>query len=215
MIENETTAINLSRPVPVFPLEDCVLLPHTVLPLHVFEPRYRQMANKVLDSYGLIAMGLFDGEVDEDQYLHGHPAVRPYVCVGRVVNYQRLDDGRYLIVLQGVIRARIAEELPHEPYRVMLLDSVEDQEDDTRTTLVRARIDQLLRRSWMQKVRGVAEVADCIDDDVPSGTAIDILTGLLAHTPDQRYEMLSEPDVPARGEWVVERLTELLKAETN
>ncbi len=214
MIENETVAINLSRPVPVFPLEDCVLLPYTVLPLHVFEPRYRQMVNEALDSHGVIAMGVFDGQVDEDDYLHRRPAVKPYVCVGHIVNYQRLDDGRYLIVLQGLLRARIAEESPHGPYRVMRVDPVEDR-DDGCTVTMRARIDQLLRRAWMQKVKGVSEVADRFDDEVPTGTMVDILAGLIAQSPEQRYEMLSEPDVSARGEWVIGELTRLLRTESN
>ena len=96
--------------VRLFPLPDLVMFPHVVQPLHIFEPRYRDMLNDALDGDGLIAMSILapGWETDYD----GRPALLPHVCVGKVVTHQRLDDGRYNLMLLGMRRGRIVAELP-------------------------------------------------------------------------------------------------------
>ncbi|MDA0578722.1 MAG: LON peptidase substrate-binding domain-containing protein, partial [Verrucomicrobia bacterium] len=67
----EVLTIDFRRPVPVFPLPDCVLFPHTLLPLHIYEPRYRKLVEDALDDIGLIALGLFEDMLSDDEYLRG------------------------------------------------------------------------------------------------------------------------------------------------
>ncbi len=121
--------------MPIFPLDHVTLLPQQVLPLHIFEARYRQMVEHALDGSGQIAMAVFDTEAWREQY-HGRPPVRPAVCVGQIVQHEKLEDGRYNLLLQGVCRARILrEEEPSEErlYRTATLEPVglDDENDPT------------------------------------------------------------------------------------
>src|SRR4051794_11957962 len=103
------------RQLKIFPLPTAVLLPGAVLPLHIFEPRYRKMVGDALATDRVLAMGMLDAGWEADY--HGRPRVRPVVGVGRILEEERLADGRYNIQLVGVTRALIEEELPpDEPY---------------------------------------------------------------------------------------------------
>lgn len=94
--------------LPLFPLPGTVFFPHTLLPLHVFEPRYRQMTEHVLDGDGLMAVVLqkHDDERGDLSDLHRTAGL------GRVVHHERLPDGRFHILLQGIARVSLIEELP-------------------------------------------------------------------------------------------------------
>src|SRR5688572_25873601 len=102
-------------PVPVFPLPTLVLFPHTVVPLHIFEPRYRAMVGDALLGDRLIAMALLKPGWEKDY--EGAPPVHEVVGVGRILRDERTEDGRYNILLEGIARARIEEHLPPNPYR--------------------------------------------------------------------------------------------------
>jgi Lon protease-like protein len=107
LIFDETRFSGLVR---LFPLPDLVMFPHVMQPLHIFEPRYRDMLNDALDGDGLIAMAMLAPSRSADCI--GRPAIFPQVCLGKVVTHQRLPDGRYNIMLLGSKRARIVRETP-------------------------------------------------------------------------------------------------------
>ena len=118
--------VNFGKPMPLFPLDSVTLLPQQLLPLHVFEERYRQMVDHALDGSGQIAMSVFAGDQWKQNY-HGRPPLRPAVCIGQIVQHERLEDGRYNLLVQGVCRARIIHELPMEEgrlYRLAMLEPV-------------------------------------------------------------------------------------------
>jgi Lon protease-like protein len=94
--------------LPIFPLPGTVFFPHTLLPLHVFEPRYRQLAEDVLRSHLHIGIVCID-DARSDVAVRGVARVSG---VGRVVHHERLADGRYHMLLQGIARAELVEELP-------------------------------------------------------------------------------------------------------
>lgn len=100
---------------PVFPLPNVVFFPKTYLPLHIFEPRYRQMVADATAGGQCIAMALLKEGWESDYY--GNPPVYPVVCVGRLVSVQPLPDGRSNILLQGLERGAIQEEYFDKPYR--------------------------------------------------------------------------------------------------
>jgi Lon protease-like protein len=105
----------LPQTLRLFPLGEVVLFPETLLPLHVFEPRYRKMLADSLAGDRLIGVVLIRS---------GDPAgnadIYPTGCAGRIVRHEPLEDGRSLIVLRGTVRFRIRRELPlDEPYRVV------------------------------------------------------------------------------------------------
>src|SRR5271170_4410028 len=93
--------------VPLFPLPNVVLFPRAVLPLHIFEERYKAMTADALSGDHLIAMAVL-GPGWEREY---RPEIEPVVCLGRIISYEKLPDGRYNFFLQGQIRAKIVREI--------------------------------------------------------------------------------------------------------
>src|ERR671922_1672133 len=102
--------------IPIFPLPNVVLFPNVFLPLHIFEPRYRQMVADALDGDRIIGMVLlrpgWEGNYE------GRPPVYPIGCAGLITHAERLPDGRYDIVLQGLEKFRILAEDEGRPYRI-------------------------------------------------------------------------------------------------
>jgi uncharacterized protein len=101
--------------VPLFPLPNVVLFPRAVLPLHIFEPRYRTMMHDTLAGGRQIAMALLRG--DWKTNYHGAPEIYDVVCVGTILSHEKLPDGRYNLMLEGTTRARIVSEDRTRPYR--------------------------------------------------------------------------------------------------
>lgn len=110
--------------IPVFPLPQVVLFPDAILPLHVFEPRYRAMVQHCMATYGsLVVAQILPGE-DE----HGRPRIAEIAGGGEILEYQPLADGRSNIVLRGRARLRLDELDPDDsrPYRVARATRLED-----------------------------------------------------------------------------------------
>lgn len=102
-------------PVPVFPLPGVFLFPHQVLPLHVFEPRYRQMVRDLLDGPGRLVIGTTRAS---DRETEGHaPAVLPVAGFGEILRHEALPAGRFMIWVLGLARVRIEEVPSDRPYR--------------------------------------------------------------------------------------------------
>jgi len=101
--------------LPLFPLPNVVLFPGRLLPLHIFEPRYRAMVADALQSDRLIGMVLLKPGRNSDY--DGHTPIHAIGCTGVIVNTVRHEDGRYNIVLRGLDRFRILEENADLAYR--------------------------------------------------------------------------------------------------
>ena len=115
------------RAIPVFPLPDCVVLPGGVQPLHIFEPRYREMVADELarppgDRY--VAMALLKPGYEPYYYSH-HAPVYPAVCLCRILQHESLPDGRSNIIIEGLARAEIQEECHRANYRQAKLQEIE------------------------------------------------------------------------------------------
>src|SRR5262245_44622238 len=126
MSDDDLTALtHFGGTARLFPLPNLVLFPQAVQALHIFEPRYRQMTADALVSDRLIAMALLRPGWEADY--EGAPPIHPVVCLGRVVADQLLDDGRYNLLLRGVSRARIVEEVSSDKlYRTARVRLLED-----------------------------------------------------------------------------------------
>ena len=133
------------RAIPLFPLPTLVFYPGVVQPLHIFEPRYRDLLQDVLDSHGKIGIALLQPGY-EDEY-HGSPAIYPTLCVGTVVDYTMRDDGSSDVVLLGDCRARIVEEVPGKTYRQATLLPLEERspEEGERRASLRSRLERWLK----------------------------------------------------------------------
>jgi Lon protease-like protein len=94
----------------LFPLPNLVMYPHVMQPLHIYEERYREMLEDALVTDRLIAMALLEPGWETDY--ESRPPVARYACLGKIVTHHRLKDGRYNLLLMGVGRIRIMEEMP-------------------------------------------------------------------------------------------------------
>jgi len=108
--EEMMSEIELPATIPVFPLPNVVLFPDVMLPLHIFEPRYRQMIRETREKTPpLIGMALLRGNWQE-QY-EGRPEIFPICCAGEMVRVSPQPDGRFNILLRGVRECHVKEEL--------------------------------------------------------------------------------------------------------
>jgi len=107
--------VSIPKVIPLFPLPNLVFFPRTYVPLHIFEPRYRDMVQAAAASHRMVGMVLLKEGWEADY--EGAPAIFAMGCVGRMMNVQRLSDGRSNILLQGLRRFEIQHEVGAESYR--------------------------------------------------------------------------------------------------
>ena len=98
---------DLPHELPVFPLSNAIFFPKTLLPLNIFEPRYKQMTEHAVDGNKLIGMVQSNQKIDEK----GKAEVYNIGCVGYIEFHSKTPDGRYLINLKGISRFKIKEEI--------------------------------------------------------------------------------------------------------
>jgi len=211
----ETVRVNFGKPMPLFPLAGVVLLPHAVLPLHIFEPRYRQMVEHAIDGAGQLAVAVFEGERWKREY-HGSPPIRPVVCVGQVIQHEKLADGRYNLLVQGVCRGRIKKEIPPDGdrlYRQAMLEPVEaDQTNEESLEESRHRLRQMLSQSPLTSLAASENICQCLDREEAPTSAVLELVGVSLISDDQvRYRLLEEGDPGARAE-IIEREMQSLRS---
>ena len=130
--------------IPIFPLPNVVLFPQVMLPLHIFEPRYRRMVREAeTQTPPLIGMTLLRGNWQE-QY-EGTPDIFPVGCVGEMVRVHPLPDGRFNIMLQGLREFQVLEETITKSYREARV-VWRPSENEPLATQDRTELRQLLER---------------------------------------------------------------------
>jgi len=138
--------------------------------------------------------------------------VRPYVCVGYVVRHERLDDGGYHLLVQGVCRARIRREIEHAPYRLALLQPVDIADEDGPMEIdlqeQRTRLEQLIGDPRLRELAAVNAIHNWLSDEIPTAVVVDLTILTLCSNVDQRYAMLAESDVERRAAWLDRHLRE-------
>ncbi len=111
----------MTRRIPLFPLPGVVLLPGTLLPLHVFEPRYRAMVADALEGDRTIGMAMLKPGWEASSEA---PGIYPIGGAGEIVESEALEDGRYNILLEARFRFRVVGETAPDPYRVAQVEEV-------------------------------------------------------------------------------------------
>lgn len=112
--------VELPNPIPLFPLPNVVLFPGVPLPLHIFEPRYREMVRAAVDGEQMIGMVLLRG--DWQASYEGNPPIFDVGCGGRLSRVEALPDGRFNILLHGVREFRVLSESFEHSYRLATVD---------------------------------------------------------------------------------------------
>jgi Lon protease-like protein len=191
-------ALEFSGRAPLFPLPNVVLFPQALLPLHIFEPRYRCMTADALNGEQLLAMALLQNAEEASEKAE-RPPIYSMVGLGRIVGHQQLPDGRYYVVLRGLARARVeAEVRSKKPYRVGQLTLCHEIEPDA--AVAAEHRGRLLDR-FCELFPAVKEHAiwNQVTQCGPSlGTVCDLLVSALPLQPAIAQQFLEELDVLRR-----------------
>ena len=200
----------LPATVPLFPLPNTVLFPHAVLPLHIFEERYKKMTADALAGDRQIAMALLRPGWEKDYY--GRPPIEPVVCVGTIVSHERLADGKLNFLLQGQTRARVVREVGDQPYRQAKLEPVEETPAPPEVlAAARARLIDLFDQGCCGTFARRGQMRKLLESDVPTPIAVDLVAFYLWRE-DQiglAHALLSEPDVAKRMAALLEAVSAL------
>lgn len=197
--------------LPVFPLPRVVFFPHTKLPLHIFEPRYRAMMEDCLrvgPRAMAVALLLPGYEADYE----GRPAIATVAGAGRIVAHERLPDGRFNLILDGVARVRL-EELPAEgrPYRrarATVLDGGARASEVPRATMAALLQAASLVAAEVRRRQGHFDLGVAPGD--PSDVVVDVIADRLVADAARRQRILEELDTKARAQLTIDAVTELL-----
>jgi Lon protease-like protein len=182
--------------IPLFPLPNVVLFPGVFLPLHIFEPRYRAMIGEALDGDRLIGMVLLKPGYEAEY--EGRPPIYPIGCSGLITHAERLADGRFNIVLQGLERFRVREEDDSRVYRVGIIERLSGDtaaaSDEPALRELRHRIEHLLT-PMVERAGGEINVP-------PSMTDVDVIHALAQYldlAPIEKQALLERDTVLARA----------------
>jgi hypothetical protein len=155
--------------LPVFPLPSIVFFPGTVLPLHIFEDRYKQMVRDARGGAGIIAMALLREGWEPEYY--GSPEVYRIGCAGEMSDIVPLPEGRFNIKLRGLSRVRLVSFEQESPYRIAVVEPLPERapaEVDPRAQALKRRLVQALAALVAGSQRQAIPVADLGDAPLPS-----------------------------------------------
>jgi len=194
--------------LPLFPLPGVVLFPHAVLPLHIFEERYKKMARDLLSSHRHLAIAMLErgGERAAGADAGHRPPVRPIMGAGEIVMAHELPDGRFNLVVRGRARIELAHELTtDEPYRVIVGKVRADLPVKSQAELADA--DQSLRALVGRLAENIPEGGELLRQVVASQATpeelADVLAAALVVDVPKRQRLLETRDLVKR----IERVT--------
>ena len=200
--------------IPVFPLPDVVFFPETVLPLHVFEARYRQMVADCLAEDRWLAVVMLRPGWEKDY--QGRPPVHAVAGVGELIQAEVLADGRYNVLLSGRARVRIvAEEPPGDrTYRMVRAERIEDRGPSTDDRAFPERLLEL-RAAHARLLAALGQShSDVVGRLTVAGAApgavIDRIVSAVVPDAEVRQQLLETVDVSERLDLALRALAELL-----
>lgn len=199
------------RELAIFPLPNAVLLPGGLLPLHVFEPRYREMTRDCLAGSRTMAIAMLV-RGHEAEYL-GRPPIRPICGVGTIIASEELSDGRFHVLLRGVGRVRIDEELaPTRSYRVARTTRIDGNRTSRPDGLAIAHR-QLLAvcdRLALGLEHGGGELCELVRSQPHAGACADAIAATLVTDPRLRQAFLETVDATDRVEAAIDLVSRIL-----
>ncbi|MEM7245120.1 MAG: LON peptidase substrate-binding domain-containing protein [Acidobacteriota bacterium] len=193
----------------LFPLEGVALFPNTMLPLHVFEPRYKTLVEDCLEHDLPMAVWQLDPEGEETP--HG-PRIRNVATAGRIAVHHRHDDGRFDIVVEGLERVRLVEEQSTvTPYRIATTERHPLTEPDRDALLARRQVLRELATALVplhpRAGKLVIITLERVDD---AGELSDVLCSLTTGNGSKRQGLLENDSVLERLDEVIDVLGSLV-----
>ena len=204
-------SVSRSGLVPVFPLPGVVFFPKTILPLHVFEPRYRQMVREAVTGEGLIAVSLLRSGWENDY--QGSPAFHDVGTIGRIEDLEPQSDGRFYLRLVGLQRVVFGEIVQDQPYRIARALPLEETSVDERDSYLRSgKLDLLASHGCLlRELTDHESPTVVLDDRIPFETAVNGACANLPVEPAVRQSLLEEDDLRRRYDRAAALLNEVLE----
>lgn len=191
--------------VPLFPLPNVVLFPRAVLPLHIFEERYKAMTADALEGDRLIAMALLRPGWETNYY--ARPEIEPVVCVGKILTHERLPDGKYNFLLEGQVRATIVQEHGDELYRIARLEPLaETKAMEIDLSEERRRLLAIFSDDSFDRIPLARQFHQMLTSPLPTADVCDLIAFNLIEDVQLRQQLLADADVHRRVQRVIETL---------
>lgn len=200
------TQIDLPSQIPVIALAGCNLLPHGLLPLYIFEPRYRQMLADALDGDRLFAVGTIDPACDPSAE---NPDVLEHSCAGLIRACVGAEDGTSNLVLQGMQRIRFTSwQNDRKPYRIANIEPIAtaDHDPEHSVTLAGRAVElarELISAGHPAPSSKALEEIEAIRD--PEALA-DLIAYNLIRDPQRRQALLGMQDLGERLRFIIAQL---------
>jgi uncharacterized protein len=183
--------------VPLFPLPNVVLFPRAVLPLHIFEERYKTMTADALASDKRIAMALLKPGWEKDYY--GKAEIDSVVCVGEIVSWERLEDGCYNFLLQGLARARVVRESAARPYRSAQLTLLEETPAlDIDLEEHREKLRGMFNGGMLSGMPVARQFKELLEGPLPTAAVADLAAFHFLEDVEVKQAILRDPNVRRR-----------------
>lgn len=180
--------------VRLFPLSDLVTFPSNLLPLHLFESRYREMLEDAVEGDQLITMATLLPGFEHDYY--SRPPIASTVCIGRVVAHETTERGTYNLMLQGLQRAHVEHEIePVRAFRRARVTLIAEHDDD--------KADRQTRRELVDTVQRTMRVGPTLikkfrRQNISLSSLTDILAFHLPFPTELKLQLLAEGSVAVR-----------------
>jgi Lon protease-like protein len=190
----------------VFPLHGVAVLPGTPAPFHVFEPRYRALVADALQGDRIVAFPSLFGKSDAHAL---RPPLRAVCGAGIIEAEERHPDGRYDIVVRGVARVRLIEELPHvKMYREFRAEIVEDRLPPGGPAALDGELESLRQLVYALSTKlpsdsGAMQLAEAVAQMKHPSSIVDLVAAAAVSEADARQRVLEEADVARRLELVM------------
>jgi uncharacterized protein len=184
--------------VSLFPLPNVVLFPRAVLPLHIFEERYKAMTAAALAGDRRIAIALLKPGWEKNYYQR--PAIEPIVCVGNILESEKLPDGKYNLLLQGAVRARVLRELDaSKPYRRAELQELpEKQPMEIDLANERQRLAAIFGDGALANTPVGRQIRLILSSPMPTAHVADLVAFNFLDDVAMKQSLLAEPDPAER-----------------
>jgi uncharacterized protein len=207
MSGDSSLPVNFNGTVRLFPLPNLVLFPHVVQPLHIFEPRYRQLMADALRDDRLITLATLKPGWEEAY--QANPPIYPVVCIGRILQEQTLPDGRSNLLLHGLRRASIIEEISiNKLYRTARVEIHEDV--PVASPLVeqdlRRKLSEYLHAWFAQQTAALEQLRKLMESTLPLGALCDVFCFSLNMEVELKQALLEQLDVEQRARRLLEYL---------
>jgi Lon protease-like protein len=193
----------------LFPLPNLVMFPHVMQALHVFEPRYRAMVEEAIEDDRLIALGVL--APGWEQNYEGRPPLRSTACLCRIATHQRTKQGTYNVLVLGVRRLRLIDELPPKKlFRAFEAEILEEFEPEDAAAGTAATLQQELLAAFKQAMPKIPNAYEQLDQLLGSQITLGMLADIVSYTIDLDLEvkmrLLAECDVFRRTRMLLEEI---------